>query len=81
MVREVFELWVRENTDPRSMEAFHEPNHRSAGGSPARFAASSEGAGESPALQSRRFMVPMHAPKRKEALHEPRELPPGFGLR
>ena len=50
---------------------FHEPTHRSAGGSPARFAASSEGAGEPPALQSRRFMVPMHAPKRKEALHEP----------
>ena len=27
------------------------------------------------------FMVPMHAQKRMEALHEPSEAPPGFGVR
>ena len=54
-----------------TVDTFHEPTHRSAGGSPARLAASSEGAGEPPALQSRRFTVSMHAPKRKEAHHEP----------
>ncbi len=28
-----------------------------------------------------RFMVPMHAKKRKEAFHKPSEAPPGFGVR
>src|SRR5437762_12083465 len=32
-------------------------------------------------LMNFRFMVPMHAQERMEALHEPLDLPPGFGLR
>src|SRR5207247_2656078 len=28
-----------------------------------------------------RFMVPMHAQKRKAAFHEPAAVPPGFGVR
>ena len=56
---------------PRILSSFHEPTHWSAGGSPARFAASSEATGEPPALQWRRITGQMRANFGVGALHEP----------